>query len=60
MSIEEQLTKLPNGDKPSYEQLEESFLDAWDKNKILEKRVSELSRDNAELRYDLKMVNGTK
>ncbi len=52
--LEPQLTKLADGSKPTYEQLEESFLNLWDKVKILEKEIKRLNQQNA----DLKHTNG--
>jgi len=51
-------TKLPNGKKPSYKQLEESFLDLWDKTQILIKDQERLNQELADARYTIGKLKG--
>lgn len=48
-----QMTKLPNGKKPKYSDLEQSFLITYKKMIEANQEVHRLTLLNAELRYDL-------
>jgi len=48
-----QMTKLPNGKKPNYSDLEQSFVVTYKKMVEANNEVHRLTLLNAELRYDL-------
>ena len=50
-------TALPNGKKPSYADLEQSFLVTYELLNIKEKEIKRLTVLNAGLRYDLSKVS---
>ena len=51
-------TKLPNGKKPRYKDLEASFLKVWKKLEVAELEIKRLNEENASLRYEAKITKG--
>ena len=49
-----QKTKLPNGKKPSYEDLEASFIATYDKLQVAQKEIKRLNMIVVNLKHDLK------
>ena len=48
-------TQLPNGQKPSYKDLEQSFLVTWEKLQKANAEVKRLNLANAGLRHEMKV-----
>jgi len=50
----EQLTRLPDGSKPSYDDLEASFINVHKQLTVAKTEVKRLNRVVADMQYDLK------
>lgn len=54
-----QQTKLPDGSEPSFEQLEEAFLNLHQEIDILKVYTQRLNQELADARYTIKKLKGS-